>query len=90
MHCTCWPTSSLLRRCTGRCTRPSGIAKPVVCIPPSFQSEAEAQFASLQVRIKREGVLTSLFKPMKYHDDLSTTLALVESELQSEQARGSS
>lgn len=80
----------ILKGCANRPTRLRGIANPVVCIPPSLQSEAEAQFASLQARIKREGVLTSLFKPMKYHEDLSATLALVESEIQSEQARGSS
>lgn len=80
----------ILKGCAARPARLRGIANPVVCIPPSLQSEAEAQFASLQARIKREGVLTTLFKPMKYQEDLSATLALVESELQSEQARGSS
>lgn len=80
----------ILMGCADRPARLRGIANPVVCIPPSLQSGAEAQFASLQARIKREGVLTTLFKPMKYKEDLSATLALVESELQSEQARGSS
>jgi hypothetical protein len=80
----------ILKGCADRPARLRGIANPVVCIPPSLQSEAEAQFASLHARIKREGVLTSLFKPMKYREDLSATLALVESELQSDQARGSS
>lgn len=80
----------ILKGCSDRPARLRGIANPVVCIPPSLQSEAEAQFASLQTRIKREGVLTSLIKPLKHQEDLSATLALVESELQSEQARGSS
>lgn len=80
----------ILKGCAGRPARIRDIANPVVCIPPSFQSEAEAQFASLQARIKREGGFTTLFKPMKYQEDLSATLAMVESELQSEQARGSS
>lgn len=80
----------ILKGCAGRPARIRDIANPVVCIPPSFQSEAEAQFASLQARIKREGVLTTLFKPTKYQEDLSAALALVEGELQSEQARGSS
>lgn len=80
----------ILKGCADRPARLRSIANPVVCIPPSLQSEAEAQFASLQARIKREGVFSTLFKPLKFYEDLSTTLALVESELQSEQARGSS
>jgi hypothetical protein len=80
----------ILKGCAGRPARLRGIANPVVCIPPSLQSEAEAQFASLQARIKGEWFPTSLFNPTKYQEDLSATLALVESELEYEQARDSS
>lgn len=77
----------ILKGCAGRPARLRGIANHVVCISPSLQSEAEAQFDSLQSRIKSEWLLASLFDPKKHQEDLLATLSLVENEIRFEQSR---
>ncbi len=73
----------ILKGCEDRPNRLRGIANPVVCIPASCQSEEEAQFASLEKRIKDEWFLASLFHPMKYKDEASATLHSVEEAIRS-------